>query len=69
MSEKPDAFVSRCSCPALLIAGRIDARKLQLRPVVVAICVGLVVSAASVEVISRLRLPDRNRTIAARRWK
>jgi hypothetical protein len=67
--EWPDAvrfYAFRCLSAdrVRLLRGRLHAR-----PVLVAICVGLVVSAISLELISRLRLPSNNRTTRARRWK
>jgi O-antigen ligase len=59
MSESRTLFVSLCiSLPCLLIVFGLLRGRLHLRPVLVAICVGLVVSAISLELISRLRLPE-----------
>lgn len=59
MSESRTLFVSLClSLPCLLIVFGLLRGRLHLRPVLVAICVGLVVSALSLELISRLRLPE-----------
>ncbi len=59
MSESRTLFASLClSLPCLLIAFGLLRGRLHLRSVLVAVCVGLVVSAISVEVISRFRLPE-----------
>jgi O-antigen ligase len=59
MSESRTLFVSLClSLPCLLIVFGLLRGRLHLRPVLIAICVGLVVSVLSLELISRLRLPE-----------
>jgi O-antigen ligase len=59
MSESRTLFVSLCiSLPCLLIVFGLLRGRLHVRPVLVAVCVGLVVSAISLELISRLRLPE-----------
>jgi len=59
MSESRTLFVSLCmSLPCLLIVFGLLRGRLHLGPVLAAICVGLVVSALSLELISRLRLPE-----------
>ncbi len=59
VSESRTLFISLCvSLPSLLIVFGLLRGRLHLRPVLAAIGVGLVVLALSVELISRLRLPE-----------
>ena len=59
MSESRTLFASLClSLPCLLIVFDLLRGRLHARPVLIALCVGLVVAAISVETISRLRLPQ-----------
>ena len=59
VSESRTLFASLClSLPCLLIVFGLLRGRLHLRSVVIAVCVGLVVAALSVELISRLRLPE-----------
>jgi O-antigen ligase len=59
MSESRTLFVSLCiSLPSLLIVFGLLRGKLHLRPVLIAVFIGLIVSVLSLETISRLRLPE-----------
>ena len=58
MSESRTLFASLClSLPCLLIVFGLLRGRFHARPVLFALCIGLVVAAISVETISRLRLP------------